>query len=155
MNGLDEIGVACEGLQRGGRIPPEERRDRVLWRIQMGKLEPSQRVFEVAPNPLDRVQLGTIRRQEHETHMGRERQRLARMRPPGVQEQEMQAVREGLCEGVHKELEALGIQIGQFQDEPSARRWLYGARDIEPFQDVVYGPDGLHPTRRQTAAADR
>jgi hypothetical protein len=59
---------------------------------------------------------------------------------------------ESLCEGVDKELEALGIQIRQFQEEPIARRRLDGAIDIEPLEDVLDYPDGLHPTRRQTAA---
>jgi hypothetical protein len=154
MNGVDEIGIACEGLQRDGRIPPEECRDLVLLRIQSRALEPRQRVFEVAPDPLDRVQLGTIRWQEHETHVGRERQLLARVRPAVVQEQAIQAVREGLGEGVHKELEALGIQIGQLEEKPIARCRLDSAIDIEPLKDVLDCPDGLHPTRRQTAAAD-
>jgi hypothetical protein len=155
MTGLYERGVACEGGQRGGLIPPEERRDLVLWRLQSGALQPRQRVFAVAPAPLDRVQLGAIRWPAHETHVGRQRQLLARMRPTVVQEQKIQAVRAGLCEGVHNELEALGMQLRPFPEEPIARRRLYGAIARAPRRGRLNGPDGRHPTRRQTAAADR
>ena len=64
MDRLDEIGVAREGLQRSGLIPPEERRNIVLLHVQRGELEPCESVFEVAPDPFDGVQLGAVRRQE-------------------------------------------------------------------------------------------
>jgi hypothetical protein len=60
MNGFDEIGIARESLQGDRLIPPEESGDVVLLHIPIGELEPRQRVFEAAPDPLNRVQLGTV-----------------------------------------------------------------------------------------------
>jgi hypothetical protein len=61
MNGVDEIGIARESLQGGCLVPSEELGDVVLLRIQIGELEPRQRIFEVAPDSLNGVQLGTDR----------------------------------------------------------------------------------------------
>jgi hypothetical protein len=71
MNSLHEVRVAGEGLERGCLIPLEERCDIVLLHIQMRELEPGQRVFQVASDPLNRIQLGAVARQEHEAHVFR------------------------------------------------------------------------------------
>jgi hypothetical protein len=154
MNGLDEVRVSGEGLERSCFIPSEERREIVLLPIRRRQLEPGECVFQVAPDPLNRVQLRTIGRQEHEAHVVREAQVLGCMRPTVVQEQEMQAIREGLREGVDEELEHLGVQIGQFQEEPVTRGGLDGPIDIEPCEDVLHRSDGLHPTGGQASAAN-
>jgi hypothetical protein len=60
MNGLDERGVARQGLQCGRLISPEEHGEVVLLHVQRGELEPGQGVFAVTPDPLNRVQLGTV-----------------------------------------------------------------------------------------------
>ena len=62
MNGLDAIGIARQSLQRRRLIGPEPHGKVVLLRIQRWEVEPSQRVFEIAPDPLKRIQLRTIRR---------------------------------------------------------------------------------------------
>lgn len=71
MNSLDEVRGAGEGLERGRLIPPEERRDVGLLHIQSRQLEPGQRVFQVAPAPRNRMQLGAIGRQAHEADVFR------------------------------------------------------------------------------------
>jgi hypothetical protein len=43
------------------------------------------------------------------------------MRPTVIQEQDVQAVGEGLDEGVDEELETFGVEIRQFEEEPLAR----------------------------------
>jgi hypothetical protein len=155
MNRLDEIGVAREGLQRGGFVPAEERRNIVLLHIQRGELEPSQRVFQVAPDPLDRVQLRTIRWQEHQAHVGWQREPLGCMRATIVQYQEIEAVRKGRREGIDEDLEAFRVQIRQFEKKSVACRRLHRAIDVEPFKDMLHAPDGLHATRREAPAPDR
>ena len=40
-------------------------------------------------------------------------------------------------EGVHEQLEHLGIQIRQFKKEALTRGGGHGAIDIEPFEDVL------------------
>jgi hypothetical protein len=154
MNGLDKIGVVRERLERGGPIPLEERHEIVLLHLQMGKLKPRQGIFEVAPDALDGVQLGTVGRQEHEAYVGRKSEPLGRMGPTVVQEQEVEAVWEGLCEGLHEELEALDIQIRQFQEEPLTRRGFHGPIDGEPLKHVLHHADGLHAIGGEAPAAD-
>jgi hypothetical protein len=41
INGLDERGIACEGLQRGRLISPEERRKVILLSIQRWEPRPA------------------------------------------------------------------------------------------------------------------
>jgi hypothetical protein len=76
------------------------------------------------------------------------------MRAAIVQQQEIQAVGEGRCEGVDEQLKALGIQIWQFQEEPFTGGGLHGAIDIEPLTDVLDGTNGLDALGCETPAAD-
>ena len=155
MNGVDEIGIARESLQGDRLIPSEEISDVVLLHIQMGESEPRQRIFAVAPDPLDRVQLGTVGGQEYETHVSREHEPLSGMRATIVKEQEIQAVRESRREGVDEELEAFRVQIGQFQEEPLAGGGFHGAIDVEPLEGMLDGANRLHATGGEAPPADR
>jgi hypothetical protein len=155
MNRLNQVGVAREGLQRRRFIGPEERGYIVLLGLQRREVKPGERVFEVSPDPLNRVQLRTIGRQEHEAHVGREGEPLGGVGPAVVQEQEIQAVREDLGEGIQEELEALRVEIRQLQEEPIARGRLDRPIDIEPLEDMLDAPDGLHAARGEAPAADR
>jgi hypothetical protein len=154
MNGLDEIGVVRERLSRGGPIPLAERHEIVLLHIQSGELEPRQGIFEVAPDPFNRVQLWTVGRHEHEAYVGRKGAWLGRMGSTVVQESEVEAVREGLGEGIHEHLEALGVQIRQFQEEPLTSRGFHGPIDIEPLKHVLHHADGLHARGGEAPPAD-
>ena len=142
MNGLDEIGIAREGLQYGHPIGPQELGSIILLPIQMRELEPGERIFEVTPDPLNRVQLGTIGRQEYQVHVFRQGEPLGCMRPAVIQEQEIQAVAEGLREDVDEELEHPCVQIRQFHEEPVTRGRPHGPIDIEPFEDMLDCPPG-------------
>lgn len=62
LEGLNQVGIAREGLPRRRLIGPEERGDIVLLGVQSREVEPGKRVFEVPPDPLERVQLRTIGR---------------------------------------------------------------------------------------------
>jgi hypothetical protein len=55
MNGLDEIGIAREGLQYGHLIGPQELGNTILLPIQIRELEVGEHIFEVTPDPLNRV----------------------------------------------------------------------------------------------------
>jgi hypothetical protein len=55
MNGLGEIGIAREGLQFGHLIGPQELGNTILLPIQIRELELGERIFEVTPDPLNRV----------------------------------------------------------------------------------------------------
>lgn len=154
MNGVDERGIARERLQGNGLIPLEELGDVVLLRIQSGELEPRQGIFEVAPDSLDGVQLGTVGGQEHETHVRGEPEPLSRMRATIVEEQEMEAVGKGVGEGIEAELEPLGVEIRQLEEEPLAGGGLHGAIDREPPKDVLDGANGRNAVSREASAAD-
>jgi hypothetical protein len=154
MDGLDEICVTGEGSQRGCRIGPEKMGNVVLLPIQSGKLEPRQRVFEVSPDPLNRVQLWAIGRQEHEAHVGQEDEPRGRVGPAVVQKPEIQAVREGFGEGIQEDLAALRVELRQLQEEPIARGRLHGAIDIHPLEDMLHRANRLHAPRGEAPPAD-
>jgi hypothetical protein len=154
MDSLDEIGVAREGLQRGGLIPTEERRDRVLLHVQHGEVEPRECVFEVSPDALNRVQLGTVGRQADQAHVGWAREPLGGMRATIVQHQEIEAVRKGRREGIDDDLEAFRVQIWPFEEGPVAGGQLHRTIDVEPCADMWHAPDGLHAARGDVPTAD-
>ena len=153
MDRLDEIGVAREGVQRSGLIRPEERRKIILLHVYSGELEPRHSVFKVVPDPLNGVELA-VRRQGYQAHVGWEREPLGGMGATIVHHQEIEAVRKGCREGIDEDLEAFGVQLGQFEKEPIACRRLHRAIDVEPFEGMLHAPDGLHTARGEALTAD-
>jgi hypothetical protein len=77
------------------------------------------------------------------------------MRPTVVQQENDQAIRKGLREGIDEKLAHLGVQIRPLQAEPSARHCLHGAIPIALLEDMRHWPDGLHATRGEASAANR
>jgi hypothetical protein len=80
---------------------------------------------------------------------------LGGIRPTIIQAQDMQAVRERLRQSVDTNREPLGMQIGQFQEEPVARDWRYGAIDGAPLEDVLHLIEWLHAARGEAPTANR
>jgi hypothetical protein len=58
-------------------------------------------------------------------------------------------------ERIDEELEGVGIQLRELQEEARPRRGLHGAIDVEPREDVLDRATGLHPTRGEAPPADR
>ena len=113
MDGFNHVGVAREGLPRRRLVSPQERGHVVLLCLQSREWEPRERLFEVAPDAFNRAQLGTVRGPKHQTDGRGEAEPLGCMRAPGVQEQELDAVRAGVRQGVDEELHALSVQRRQ------------------------------------------
>jgi hypothetical protein len=154
MNSLHEIRKACEGLKGGRFIGLEEEVQIILLGIELGALQPGHVVLQVAPDSLDRVQLGAIRWQEEETDVLREGELGGGVRRTVVQQEAIEAVGEGVREGIDEELEHLGVQIRQLSEEPLTCRRLHGAIDLEPLEDMLDRSHRLHPTRGEAPAAD-
>jgi hypothetical protein len=76
-------------------------------------------------------------------HVVRQGEPLGCMGPPIVQQEDVEAVSEGLGEGIDEELEHVRIEIWQFQEKAFARRRFHGAIDVKPFADVLERWDGL------------
>ena len=66
----------------------------------------------------------------------------------------MQAVREGLGDGMQEDLDALCIARGQLQEEALARRRLYGTIDRQPREHRRPRARWLHATRGEAPPAD-
>ena len=79
---------------------------------------------------------------------------LGCMRPTIVQEQQIQALGEGLRKGRDEELEALGVQRRQLQEKALARGRLDRTIDIEPLEDMLDRANGLYPARGEAPAPD-
>jgi hypothetical protein len=127
----------------------------MLLYIPIQELQPSHISFQVAPDPLDRVQLRTVGRSEHEAHVGWDGEPLGGRRATVIQKEEVQAVGEGRREGLDEELEALGVEIRQFEEQPRARGRGHGTIDVAPCKDGLHRADGLHPAGREAAATHR
>jgi hypothetical protein len=136
MDSLHEIRIACEGLKSGSFIALEEGQI-ILLGIELGELQPGHVGLQVVPASLDRVQLVAIRGQEEQTDVLRGGELGGGGRPTVVQHEDLEAVGEGVREGVDEELEHLGVQIRRLEAEPVTRRWLHGAIDIEPLEDML------------------
>jgi len=154
MNGLHEVRIARERLKGSHFIGPEEVAEVMLLGIEIGELLPGHVVLQVTPDPLNGVQCRAIGRQEHQAHVRWEDEPLGRVGPTVVQQEDIQAVGEGLREGIDEELEHLGVQIGQLQKEPVTRGGLYRAIDVEPLEDMLDGSNRLHATGGEAPPAD-
>jgi hypothetical protein len=137
MKSLHEVGIAAEGWQRGRLIGLEEVAERLLLGLESGALLAGHVVLEVTPDLLDRLQRRAIGRQAHQAPVRREPEQSGRLGPSVVQQEAIQAVGEGLYEGVDDERAQLGVQLGPRQREPVARGGLDGALDVEPRQAML------------------
>lgn len=72
-----------------------------------------------------------------------------------IQEQDVQAVGEGLGEGVDERLKHIGIQIRELKEEALTCGWGHSAVDIESFEGVLDHPNGLDPRGREAPSAHR
>jgi hypothetical protein len=70
-----------------------------------------------------------------------------------IQAPEVETVGAGVGEGLHQQLEHLGLQRGECQEEALAGGWGDGAIDREPFDKVLDGPQRLDPTGREPTPA--
>jgi hypothetical protein len=115
----------------------------------MRKLEVGERILAVRPDPLNRIQFGTIRRQADRVHVIRHSEPLGCRRPVVIQKQEIQAVAANLREGIDEELKHLRVQIGTSQEETVARGvpTAHRRRAIRrPMQNLA--PSGLSDSQR-------
>jgi hypothetical protein len=80
---------------------------------------------------------------------------LGRIGAPVIQDQSVQAagVRVGEC--LEKDLEHLGLEVGEFETDALAGGRRDRGIDIKPFEDVLDRPDGLDPARGEAAAHGR
>jgi hypothetical protein len=86
--------------------------------------------------------------------VGRKGASLGGMGPAVVREREGKAVREGRCEGRDAELEALGMRLGPFPEEPLPGGGFHGTIDREPRHHVRHHADGLQAIGREAPPAD-
>jgi hypothetical protein len=110
----------------------------------MREVEPSERIFEVPPDPFNAMQLRAGGGQEDQAHVRGEGKLRGCMCPTIVQRQEIEAVRERLREQVDNHLTVLGVQIRQLQEEAFARGERDGPIDIEPLEAMLHRPNRLH-----------
>ena len=155
MNDLHEVGIARQGWQGGRLIGLEEVAEVILLGREIGELWPGPIVLQVAPDPLTRVQLRTIRRQATPPDVLRQGEPRGRRCATLVQQEEIQAIGPGWREGSDEALEQLDVQIGPLQKEPVSCGGVHGALDLEALADLVDGANRLPPGGGQAPPADR
>jgi hypothetical protein len=155
INRLHQVGVTGERVPCESVLGLQQLADIVWLGLHTHELLPCQVILQIAPQSLNRVQLRTVGRSEDEAHVRGEHEPPSPLDAAGVQEQEIQAVGEGLREGVDKELEILRVARGQFEKEPLTRRGRHGPIDIKPCKDVRHRSDGLYTEGGEASAAHR
>jgi hypothetical protein len=143
MNGFHHVGVTGECLEGGCGIglQPGPSIDRL--RLEMGELEPSEVVFQIAPHAFDRVQLGARGREPDVPHMVRPLKPLGGMGAAVRQEQEGEAVGKRGGARVHNDVEGVGIERGPPQEEARAGGRGHGPMDVEPLDGLLDHPHRL------------
>lgn len=154
LNSLHAIRIAREGLQSGRFIALEEAAQIILLGLDLGELQPGHVILQIAPDPLDRVQLRALRGQEAPTSGLRQGKLGGGVRPTVVSPEDSEAVGDGRGKGIDEELAPLGVQIRPLAEEPGTRRRLHGAIGIEPLEDRLDRSNRLHPTCGEAPAAD-
>ena len=103
----------------------------------MHELLPGEIVLQVAPEPLNRIQLRTVGGKPHAPDILRPTYPVGRVRTTIIHEQDVQTVGKGLGNGIHKELKGVGIQLRSFEKEALPRGRGHRAIDIKPFEQVL------------------
>ena len=136
MNGLDQLRIAGKGWQGRRLVGLQEVAHRVLWRSKGRELSPGPFLLQGAPDPLPRVQLWTVGRPPHVPDLLRPPHGRGRVRTVGIHEQEVQAVRQGLGEGVHQVWAGLGMARRPVPTAGLPGGGGHGPIDGEPRADV-------------------
>jgi hypothetical protein len=152
MNGSDKIWVRGKGVKRGLRIVPDNGFYKVFQLIDCGRQNPGQLGFHGFPQPLDRIELWAIGRQEQTDNIGRDHQRFGLMATPIIHHHNIQAVPVVLGELIQKELKVDGIQMRQLQKKAVPGAGFDGAIQIEVLELVLHWPYRLYPAHRNASA---
>jgi hypothetical protein len=118
-------------------------------------VQPSEVVFQVAPQALDRVQLWTIGRKPDVPHICWPLKPLGGMCAAVIQEQDVEAVGKRVGERVDKDLEGVGIELGPREEEALAGGRGSSPIEVEPLEGVLDEAHRLDATRGEPAATSR
>ncbi len=127
----------------------------VLLGVYIRELLPGDLIFHVAPEPLDRIEFWAIGWQQHESDIVWDGQSFGGMRTAIVEDENVQAVRISLGEGVEEDLKVGTVAAREAEKKVVTRRWRDGTIHIEALKGVLHRANRLHASRRQAAAADR
>jgi hypothetical protein len=111
MNGLDKIGVRGQGVNRGRRIVPDNGFHLVCQFIDCCRQDPGQLGFHSLPQPLDRIELWALGRQEEADHMGRDHQCFGLMATSIIHHHNIEGVLIVLSKLIQAEWKVDGIQV--------------------------------------------
>jgi hypothetical protein len=111
-------------------------------------------IFEIAPQPFDRIQFRGIRRKEEQSHVGREAQLPGFVEGPIVEQQQMETGGVGSSKMIEEELKALSIEEGEFQKEALSGQWFDRAVEVETLEAIGGREERLHAAGRDAAAHD-
>jgi hypothetical protein len=113
MNGLGQVGIACQGLECGHITGLEQVTDGTQVSGQIGELLPGHRISEITPDPLNSVELGTVGWQPHTADIFRLAGSLQGVSTAAIQEQDRQAVRERRGEHIEGDLAHICVSISK------------------------------------------
>jgi hypothetical protein len=106
MNRFHEIRIAREGLKGDRFIPPEDAQI-ILVRFEIRAQQPGHVVFQVTPDPRERIQLGALWGQEAQADVLRAGELGGGVRPAVVQQEHVEAVRKAWAKASTPALQAV------------------------------------------------
>ena len=150
-----EVVVAGEGLERTRRVALQQLGDAIAQFAQRREERAGQGCFEVLPDALDGIELGTIRGQEEEQQIGWQAKGLGFVERPIIEDEDIATVRILSRKVVEKELETRGIQVGQFQKTARPGGRLDRAIQVIALKHLLDTAERFHPPQRQPTAGNR
>jgi hypothetical protein len=155
MNVFHHICVTGECLEGGCLIGLSQVPDIDQSRIEIGAVQPSEVVLQLAPQAVDRVELWTIGRKPAIPRIYWPLKPLGGMCAAVIQEQDVEAVGKRVRERVDKDWEGLGIERGQLQNEAFAGGRGYSPIDVALLEGVLDEVHRLDAMRGEPASTYR
>ena len=113
-----------------------------------------QLVFQILPEPLNRIKLRAVRRQKREFDVARNREFIGLMELAVIQNHDVLALGKRLRKPIQEVLEADAVQTLVFGEKPLAGFWLNGSVEIKVVVGRLRGLDRLY-TRQGNSMPNR
>ena len=127
---------AGEGAEGGSGVSVEAFGEEKRKFVEGLGLELREPILEIAPQPLDGIQLRRIRGKEQEGHIFGQAERLGFVKGAIIEQEEMETDGVGGSEVVEEEVKALGVEGGQFQKEALARQGFDRPVEVEALEAI-------------------
>jgi hypothetical protein len=112
-------------------------------------------VFDILPQALNRIELGTLGRQEQAYHIGWDHERFGRMTASIIQQHDVQCILIVLSNLVQENLKVEGIELRYLQKKARTGRGFDRPRDREVLKTLLHCTSWFDTVQRHTPSLNR